>query len=945
MAYRRPAIEVIQEFQNAAAALALPSLPAVVAGPGFQIAEDVSVGAYSEDDLGITSYSYSGLTAGAVVDLDAAPTSEAEANAHKPVSLKLSNAYLVKEPTLPSTSLITGQLATPNVFTDNSTGAFSAFDPDASGAPTFYIDVIAAAGIDAADVGRKLVISKTDDNNLVVAAEWQSTLPLTNVEYRVLEFREEEEYTNADFSDNGISADADSVDVLPGLASLDTVALPVVEATILLSWRALRPDLASALNVFTDLDSLEAIFGVGAVVPANAGAYAVNLALQNTTTEVSFTGLGSDFFSAEEASWQTAFEYLESKDVYAISVLTHNTAVHQTAKTHVEGMSLSTIGRERIAFINRTLVEEETVVPSSGIGSVTSAGAGNGTSGATNKIFKDPTNGGYITDGVNVGHFIEISAYTAVQGIHRSVTPDESDWFEDTALAIQMTNAAFVSGDLVRFILVRDATTPGNDQVYDIGTINSPVNVTVSPAPAAAELMVSTTRAWIADLSRSSGVNVADNVNAATKTWVFAGGAFTEADVGRLMFVTNAPTAGNNGVFLIGGFVNATTITTVEVPAATETFTAGDVTADIYIINRDPARDIASDEVNGTSREWTILGAIFTSEDVGRKLSVAGAQEAGNNADHVIEAVLSTTKVRTSNLTTPVTEVFSGLLPQTGLTTLDLLSITPSTAEDAFITGTRHAVESITSESQLALVSDPTAGFGGTIEDVVYTIVKDLTLAEQATFLAGYATSFASRRVIHTWPDILAVSVNSVATKVPGYFAGAVLAGMCAGLPSQAGFTNLSVAGFVGRENSDDRFSDTQLDTIAGGGNFIFTQPVADAALSIRHQLTTDLSAILFQELSVTKNVDLIARFFRTVYRPFIGVYNITDTLLDLLKTRGEAGIQFLLEQRAARVGAPIRNGSLVRIEESSTNADTVEIDIDIDVPLPLNNIKLTLLV
>jgi hypothetical protein len=945
MAYRRPAIEVIQEFQAAAAALALPSLPAVIVGPGYQIADDVNVGTYSEEDLSITSYSYSGLTPGALVDLTAEPTDDAELNAHKAVSLTLQDLYLVKEPALPSTSRISGALQTPNVFQDLLTGAFSSFDPDAEGAPTFYIDVIGGAGIAAADIGRKLVIGKTDDNNLVVAAEWQSTLPLLGVEYRVLEFREEEEYPNSSFSGNGISADSDSVDVLPGLASRDATPLPVVEATVLLSWRALRPDLANALNVFTNTDSLEAVFGVGSIVPANVGAFAVNLALQNTTTEVSFTGLGADFFTNAEVSWQSALDYLESKDVYALAVLTKNTAVHQSAKTHVEGMSLSTVGRERVAFVNRTLVEEETLVPPSGIGTETSAGTDNGTSPAgDNKTFKDPTNGAFITDGVNTGHYLQIVDYTAIEGVHRSVTPNERDWFDDSPAEIQITNGSFVGGDVGRKILVRDATTVGNDQVYNIDTVVNARKVTTTPAPTAAEVMPGTTRAWITDLSRTIAHDAADAVVAATKTWSFTNGAFTEADVGRLMFITNAADADNNGVFTIGGFVNATTVTTLEAPGADEVFGVT-VTQTIHVINREPARDIAADSVNGTSREWTVLGAVFTSEDVGRKLRVAGAQNAGNNADHIIEAVLSTTVVRTSNVTTPVTEEFTGLDPQTTLTTLDVVSVTPSSSEAAFITGTRHLISAIVSESQLTLASDPTAGFGGTLEDVEYTIVKELTLSEQAAFLAGYATSFASRRLVHTWPDVLAVSVNGVLTAVPGFFAGAVLAGLTAGLPSQAGLTNLSVAGFLGRENSDDKFSDTQLDTIAGGGNFIFVQPVADAALSVRHQLTTDVSAILFQEFSVTKNVDLIARFFRNLYRPFLGIYNITDTLLDLLKTRGEAGITFLKEQRAPRVGAPLREGQLTRIEESTISPDTVEIDIDVNVPLPLNNIKLTLLV
>lgn len=937
MAYRRPAIEVIQEFQQAAAALALPTLPALVVGPGFQVEDEVDSGTYDETNLGVSSYPYVGLNAGAIVDLDPTPTdSTAEANVHQAVAVKLSDALLEK-----TSPVITGTLATPNLFQDLTSGAFASFDPDADGAPTFYVDVIDGPGIDASDVGRKLVISKNSDNELVVAAEWASALPLNNVEYRILEFREEEEIPEDELSNKGISADEDSVDINPGLTTV-TDDLPVVEATILLSWRALRPDLAGRLTAFTDLDSLEAIFGIGKVVPSNIGAFAVNLALQNTTTEVSYIGLDGNFFSNEEQSWQAALDFLESKDVYGLAILTHNTAVHQLAKSHVEGMSVSSVGRERVAFINRKEVTEEVLVPPSGIGTVTSAGTGNGLSGTDNKTFKDPTNGSFVTDGVGVGHFLQISDYTAVPGVQRSVTPNERDWFSIGPDEIQLTNGAFTATDVGKVLLVRGATTPGNDIVFSIASITSPARVGVTPTPAAAEVMLSTTRAWVGSLVRNISHDVADNVVAATKTWTFTNGAFTSADIGRLLFMANTA-SGNDGVFTIGNVISPTVITTVEAPAADETFLGG-VTQDVYDIVREPARDVSADAVNGTSRQWTILGAVFTSDDIGRVLRVAGATNGANNDDHVIEAVLSPTVVRTDNTTVPVTEEFNGLTTPT-LTTLDIVSVTPNQTEDDYIKNTKHVIAGIISESQLTLSADPTTGFGGTLEDVEYIITKDLTLNEQAEFLAGYASSFASRRILHTWPDRLAVSVNGLATLIPGYFAGPVLSGLTAGLPSQQGFTNLSVTGFVGRENSDDKFSDTQLDTIAGGGNFIFVQPIPDTALVVRHQLTTDLSTIFFQEYSVTKNVDLLSRFFRTLYRPFIGIYNITDGLLDLLKSRGEGGIAFLKDQRAPRVGAPLRSGALSRIEESATQPDTVEIDVDVGIPLPLNNIKLTLLV
>jgi len=949
MAYRRPAIEVIQEFQQAAAALALPSLPACIVGPGFQVVDDVNAGIYDESVLAVTSYSYVGLETGAVVDLSAAPDAEAEANVHKSVGLTLKDAYLVKVPTSPEVTRNTGPgvsngLAAPNLFQDDLTGAFAAFDPDADGAPTFYVDIIDAPGIDAADKGRKLVIGKNDDNELVLAVEWASSLPLADVEYRILEFREEEIYPADEFSNNGISADADSVDVNPGLQSVtDSVPLNVVEADIYLSWRAVRPDLAGGLSVFTDLDSLEAVFGIGSVVPENIGAYAVNLALQNTTTEVNFTGTDAGFFSNEEQSFQSALEFLESKDVYGIAALSHLTAVHQLVKSHVTGMSLSSVGRERVGFVSRKLVEVETLIPASGVGSVTSAGAGNGASGTDNKTFKDPTNGSYITDDVGVGNYLEISAYTAVAGIDRSIAPDERDFFSAGPDEAQILNGAFTGTDVGKTLLARGATTGTNDIEMAISSIVSTVRVGLGVAPTA-ELMPADARVWIGALSRTiAGDDGVDTVVAATKLWTFSNGSFTSADVGRLLFMASATAPGDNGVFTINSVVGPTQVTTLETPGADETFTG--VSQTVYDIVREPARDAVADSVDSVSREWSINRAVFTSDDIGRKLSVAGATAPGNNsADHIIEAIISPTVVRTDNTTTPVTEEFDGLT-NGPITTLDVVSVTPSAAENTYITGTRHEIAAIVSESQFTLDTDPTGGFGGTIEDVVYTVTDDLSLSEQADLLAGYASSLGTRRVVSTQPDIFAVSVNSLVMKIPGYFAGPVLAGLTAGLPSQAGFTNLSVSGFVGRENSDDKFSDTQLDTIAGGGNMIFTQSVPGAALSIRHQLTTDVSTIYFQEFSVTKNVDLIARFFRNLFRPFIGVYNITDGLMDMLKTRGGGGIAFLTEQRAPRIGAPLRSGELARIEESADQPDTVEIDISINVPLPLNNIKLTLLV
>lgn len=955
MAYSRPAIEVIQEFQEAAAALALPTLPACIVGPGFQIKDDVDAGIYSGSDLSVQSFSYDGLASGAIVDLTDTPDETAEANVHKGVGVTLQDAYLVKEPALPATSITTGKMLDTNLFQDpGSTSPFSGFDPTAG---TFYLELL--SGADAGDLNLRIRIVSVDDvddgedNQLTLGENWvtDTTVPVTGVEYRIIEFREEEIIPEASFTAKGIAKTATAVTINPGLTTVtDTVAMAVDEATVLLSWRALRPDVAGALNAFTTLDSLEAIFGVGSIVPANIGPYAVSIALQNTTTEVSFTGLGSDYYTNEEQSYQSALEYLETVDQYAISICTQNTAIHQTGKTHVEGMSASSVGKERVIFVNRALVTSEVLIPASGIGTVTAEGTGHGTSGTDNKTFKDPDNGAFITNSVNTGHTLEISSYTAVEGVDRAITPNEADFFLNVGGIIHMTNGAFTASDVGKYILARGATTAGNNVPYQILTQvvgSETIKVTTNPAPATSEAMPATAQTWVASTDGGITENVADNVT--SDVWEFPAHTFTDGsylaggDIGKLVYISGTAN-GNDGLYTIESVVSDTTITFLEKGATDEVF--GAITKDMYTPVRNVARDITHDAVDGPSRQWTFVNGAFTDDDVGRKLDITSAVNpinVANTGEHVIEAVLGSTQVRTDNTTTPVTEEFEGI--STNIDSIDVVAVTPTTEQAAYITGTSHEIASVSSQSQLTLTSDPTAGFGGTLEDVVYRITKDLTLNEQATVIAGYSTSLGSRRVIHTWPDVVAVSLNAVATTVPGYFVGAALAAMSAGLPSQSGFTNLSLSGFVGRENSDDIFSDTQLDTIAGGGTLVLTQPVTGAALAVRHQLTTDVSTIYFQEYSVTKNVDLLSRFFRGLFSSYIGVYNITDTLLDMLKTRGEGGIEYLKSQRAPRVGAPLRSGQLSSIEESTTQPDSVTIDVSVNIPLPLNNITLTLLV
>jgi hypothetical protein len=138
-----------------------------------------------------------------------------------------------------------------------------------------------------------------------------------------------------------------------------------------------------------------------------------------------------------------------------------------------------------------------------------------------------------------------------------------------------------------------------------------------------------------------------------------------------------------------------------------------------------------------------------------------------------------------------------------------------------------------------------------------------------------------------------------------------------------------------------------QLNTIAGGGVMIFVQDVLDVtALYVRHQLTTDTSAIKFQEFSITKNVDFIAKFIRTNHKKYIGQYNIVDTTFDELKSNAAGICKYLTENtRLPKIGGVIKGGKLTSVAQDPVNIDTIVEKYSLDIPVPLNNLDITIIV
>lgn len=255
----------------------------------------------------------------------------------------------------------------------------------------------------------------------------------------------------------------------------------------------------------------------------------------------------------------------------------------------------------------------------------------------------------------------------------------------------------------------------------------------------------------------------------------------------------------------------------------------------------------------------------------------------------------------------------------------------------------RYKIDSVDSQTQVTVVG-PVASAHTAIS---FYVEKDLQKNQQAGVLAAYGHSIGSRRMVFVWPDVVLGPVGSSIRQLPGYFLGATVGALTTGLPTQQGLTNLSVSYFSGLRHSTKYFDRDQMNIIAGGGVMIFVQDVLDVtALYVRHQLTTDTSAIKFQEYSITKNVDFIAKFIRDNHKQYIGQYNIVDTTFDDLKSNAVGLMKFLKERtRLPKIGGVINSGQLTSIAQDPVNIDSIIETYQIDIPIPLNNLDITIIV
>ena len=254
-----------------------------------------------------------------------------------------------------------------------------------------------------------------------------------------------------------------------------------------------------------------------------------------------------------------------------------------------------------------------------------------------------------------------------------------------------------------------------------------------------------------------------------------------------------------------------------------------------------------------------------------------------------------------------------------------------------------YTVASWVSNTALKLAVGPVAGIPIPTKVEVW---HDYSIQEMADAVAAISSGYANRRIYNVFPAQL-VSAGVVET---AEFGAAAIAGLCSSVAPQQGLTNIEVNGFDDLPLVYSTFSRAQLNKMAEYGTLIIMQDIAGGEIYVRHQVSTASLAgnINTTELSVTKNLDSISYYFAARLAPFIGKYNITPQLIDVIRAQIADGIMYLGAFTKVGLLGPqlvLENTEIVTVEQHPTLADHIVAIVNVGMPYPLNVIELHLVV
>lgn len=218
--------------------------------------------------------------------------------------------------------------------------------------------------------------------------------------------------------------------------------------------------------------------------------------------------------------------------------------------------------------------------------------------------------------------------------------------------------------------------------------------------------------------------------------------------------------------------------------------------------------------------------------------------------------------------------------------------------------------------------------------------------AEQADAYAAKAYSFYNHRIYNVFPP----TFSSNGVLMTGEFAAAIVAGLASSVAPQQPITNVEVNGIDDVPMVYQTFNKTQLNKMAEYGTLILMQDMAGGLVYVRHQVSTRAKEgnLNKTELSIVKNFDSVSFYFAARFAPYIGRYNITPKLINVIEGILEDGLAFLGSMTDLGLLGPqilLAETEIVSVVQHPELADHIICEVNIGLPKPFNVLQLKLVV
>lgn len=255
-------------------------------------------------------------------------------------------------------------------------------------------------------------------------------------------------------------------------------------------------------------------------------------------------------------------------------------------------------------------------------------------------------------------------------------------------------------------------------------------------------------------------------------------------------------------------------------------------------------------------------------------------------------------------------------------------------------TYTEYVVDSVETSERIKLTATSTdeVDLASRLE-----VHREKNSSDLVNYLVSKAGNYSNRRFGLVYRPNLKVDGVSV----PLYYLSAGIAGLIGSSAPQQGLTNVEVKGFDSNSNINSMFTKDQLNTLAGAGVWIVTEDVGTGTVYTRQQLMSDVSDLNDRELSIVKNVDSISFYLKSVIKPFIGRANVTNTAIEVIRTKLIGALDFLFSAGYDPItGGQVLEGTTIReIKRHPVLKDRLVVVIDLVVPYPINHVDLYLVV